>query len=138
MKYFNNPIHFGTEIVFCSLCKIRFLFADSQVRPDTKLGRRESNTLPLGLHPTPYYENVSIGQSRRLHACVRVNRVIASLDKIRQNVYITVRILEPKISVECVSDRPVGTFHDRTFHIWIFVNLKLNAFMTYHVLILYI
>ena len=58
MDYFKDPKYFGTEIVFFSLCKLHFLFADSHVLPDTKLGLRDSNTLPLGLHPTPYSEDV--------------------------------------------------------------------------------
>jgi len=115
MNYFNNHKYFGTEIVFCTLWKLHFLFADSHVLPDTKLGRRDSNTLTLGLHPTPYCEDVSIGHSRRLHACSRVNCVIVSLDKFRQNVNISVRVPERKISVKSISGRPVGVFNDCTF-----------------------
>ena len=130
MNYFNNHKYFGTEIVFCTLWKLHFLFADSHVLPDTKLGRRDSNTLTLGLHPTPYCEDVSIGHSRRLHACSRVNCVIVSLDKFRQNVYIAVRIRGRKKFEKSISDRPVNTFHDRTLHIKISAYMKLNAVIT--------
>ena len=99
MSYFNDPNYFGTEILFCSLCKLNFLFADSHMLPDTKLGRRDTKTLPLRLHPTSYYEDVNIGHARRCHICGRVNCVIVSLDKFRQNVYIAVRILESEKSV---------------------------------------
>jgi len=88
MNYFNDPKYFGTEVVLCSLCKLHFLFVDSLVLPDTKLGCRDTKTLPLGLHPTPYGEEFNIDHSRRRHACGPVNLVIVSLDKFRQNVYI--------------------------------------------------
>jgi len=115
----------------CPATFANFSFSsESYVLPDTKLGRCDSHTLPLGLHPTPYCEDVSIGHSRRCHACSRVNRVIVSLDKFRQNVNISVRVPERKISVQTISDRPLGTFHDRTFHIGIYANLKLNALIT--------
>ena len=110
INYFNNSTYFGTEIMFCSLCKLQFLFADSHVLPDTKLGLRDSNTLTLGLHPTPYFEEVSVGQSQRFHTCGRVNCVIVSLDKFRQNFDIAVRIFEREKSVQFICDRPVSTF----------------------------
>ena len=90
MNYFNDAKYFGTEIVFCSLCKLHFLFADSHVLPDKKLGLRDSNTLPLGLHPPTYGEHVGIGHSRRCNAFGRMNRVIISLHKFRQNFNISV------------------------------------------------
>ena len=93
MNYFNDPKYFGTEIMFRGFGKLHFLFADTHVLPDTNLSRRDSKTLPLGLLPTPYGEDVSIGHSRRRHACGRVKRVIVGLDKFRQNVYISVGIL---------------------------------------------
>jgi len=55
MNYFNDPKYFGTEIAFCSLSKLHFLIADSHVLPDTKHGRRDANTLPLGLHSTSHF-----------------------------------------------------------------------------------
>ena len=128
MNYFNIPKYFGAEIVFCGL--LHFLFADYHVLPDTKLGRRDSNTLSLGLHPTPYSEDVSIVHSRRRRACSLVNRVIVSLDKFRQNVYISVRISDRGKFEKSLSDRPLGTFHDGTFHIGIFENLELNVLIT--------
>ena len=94
MIYCNVPKYFGTEIVSCSLCKLHFLFADSHVLPDTKHRHSDSNTLTLGLHPTPNCEDVSNGHSRRRHACIRVDRVIVSFNKFRENVYTAVRILE--------------------------------------------
>ena len=130
MNYFNDPKYFGTEIVFRSFCKPHFLFADSHVVPDTKLGRLDSNTLSLGIHPTPYCEDVRIGHSRRRHTCSRVNCVIVGLDKFRQNGNIAVGISGCKIFEKSISDRPVSTFHDRTFHIRISANLKLNALIT--------
>ena len=130
MNYFKTPNYFGIGIVFCSLCKLHFLVDDSHVLPDTKLGRLDSNTPPLGLHPTPYCEEVSIGHTRRRHACSRVNRVIVSLDKFRQNGNISVLVPERKISIQSIPDRPMGTFHDRIFHIGISANLKLNALIT--------
>jgi hypothetical protein len=138
MNYFNDPKYFGTEIVFRSFCKPHFLFADSHVVPDTKLGRRDSTTLPLGLHPAPYCEDVSVGHSRRRHACSCLNCDIVSTDKFLQNVNIAVRILERKISEKSISDSPVSTFHDRTFNIGIFAKLILNALLTQHVLKMFI
>jgi hypothetical protein len=127
MNYINDPKYFGTAIVFCSLCKILFIFADSHVLPDTKLGRRDSNTQPLGLQQTPFFEAVCMGHTRRHHVCSRVSRVIVSLDQFRQNIYIFLRISERKIYSQSIYDRPVGTFHDRTFQIAISANLKQNA-----------
>ena len=71
-----------------------------------------------------------MGHSRRHHACGQVNRVIVGLDIFRQNVYISVGIFIRKVLVESISDRPVSTFHDRTFDIGIFPNLKLNTLVT--------
>jgi hypothetical protein len=130
MNYFNDSKNFGTEIVFRSLCKLHFVFADSHVQPDTKLWRRDKNTLSQGLHPTPYCEDVRIGHSRMWITCGRVNCVIVSLDKFRQNVNIYVSILVREKSVQSISDRIVSMFHDRIFHIGFFTNLKLNALIT--------
>ena len=115
MNYFKTPNYFGIGIVFCSLCKLHFLVDDSHVLPDTKLGRLDSNTPPLGLHPTPYCEEVSIGHTRRRHACSRVNRVIVSIDKFWHNVNISVRVPQRKISVQFISDR---LWHIPRPHIW--------------------
>jgi len=63
------------------------------------------------------------------HSC-RVDCVIVSLDKFRQDIYIAVGILERKISEKSTSDRPVSTFYELTFHDGISENLKLNALIT--------
>ena len=89
MNYFNDPKYFGTEIVFGGFGKLHFLFADTQVQPDTKLGCRDSNPQSPGFHPAPYCEDVSVGKSLRRHTSCRVDCVI-SLDKFRQNVYIPI------------------------------------------------
>ena len=97
MNYFNDPKYFRTEIVLCRLCKLLFYLPDSHVLPDTKRGLRDSNTLPFGLHPTPYGEDVIIRHWRRCHASDRVYRVIVNIDKLRQNVYISVCVFECEI-----------------------------------------
>jgi len=130
MNYFNDPKYFGTEIVFRCFCKPHFPFADNHVLPDTKIGCRDSNPLSLGLHPAPYCEDVIDGQSRRRHTSCRVDCAIVSLVNIRQDIYIAVCINVRKISERSISDRPVSTFYDRTFHIGISKNLKLNALIT--------
>jgi hypothetical protein len=79
------------------LGKLHFHFDGTHVLPDAKLGRCESNVLPLGLSPTPCGENVRIGYSRRRDAYCRVNRVIVGLDKFRQNVYISVGIYKCRV-----------------------------------------
>ena len=95
--------------------------------PYTKLGRRDSNTLALGLHPTPYCEDVTIGHSRRRHTCSRVNCVLVSLDKFQQKVYIAVGILVRKKIEKSITDRPVSTFYDRTFHIRFEIECPFNV-----------
>jgi hypothetical protein len=134
MNYFNDAKYFGNEIVFSDFSKNHFLFADSHVIPDSKLGCRDSNPLSPGLLPAPYCEVVSVGHSRRRHTSCRVDFVIISPAKFRQNIYIPVGIGDRKISEKSISDRPVSTFYDRTFHVGISVNLKLNALITYQVL----
>ena len=68
-----------------------------------------------------------IAMARMSDAWGRVNRVIVSLDKLRQNVYISVLISQWELFEKCISDLPVSSFHYRTFHIGSFANLKLNA-----------
>jgi len=51
MNYFDDPKYFGTEIVFGGLGKFHFLFADTHVLPDTKLGCRDSNPQSPGFIP---------------------------------------------------------------------------------------
>ena len=89
---------------------------------DAKLGRCESNATPLGLHPTPYVEDVLIGHSRSRHVCGRANRDIVGRDKFR-NIYISVGNFISKIFVEPVTDRPLSTFYDSTLHVGIFAHL---------------
>ena len=98
MNYFNDPKYFGTEIVFGGIGKFRFLFADTHVLPNRKLGCRDSNPLSPGLIFAPYCVVVSIGHSRRRHTSFRVDFVIISPDKFRQNIYIPVGIGDRKIS----------------------------------------
>jgi hypothetical protein len=130
MNYFNNPKYFGTEIVFRGFCKPHFLFADTKVLPDTKLGCCDSNPLYPCFHPAKYCEDVNVGHSRLRHTSFRVDCVIVSLDKFRQNVYIPVRIGERKISQTSISDRPVSTIYDRAFHVGISGNFKIYAHIT--------
>jgi len=118
MNYFKEPKYFGSEISFCSLCKIHFLFDDTHALPDTNLCCRVANTLNLGLDNKPYGEHVSMGQPRRFHASGRMNRVIVILDKFR-HVYISVRIFESEKFEKAISVRTVSTFHDLTLHIGI-------------------
>ena len=127
MNYFNDHKYFVTEIVFRSFSQTHFLFADTHVLPDTKLGCRESNPLYLNLRPTRYFKDVSVGHSRSYHTSCGVNCVNVRLDKFRQNIYIAVGILVRKISLKSIFERTVSTFYDRTFHIGISANLKLNA-----------
>ena len=116
--------------MFRDFSKNNFLFADSHVLPHTKLGFRDSNSLSPGLNPAPYCEDFSVGHSRRRHTSCRVDCVILSLDKFRLNVYIPVGNGERKISEKSITDRPVSTFYDLTFHVGISANLKLNALIT--------
>jgi hypothetical protein len=90
MNYFNDPKYFRTEIVFGGNCKFHFVFANTHVLPNTKLGSRDSNPQSPGFHPAPYCEDVSVGHSRRQHTSYRVDCVIVSLDKFRQKVYIPI------------------------------------------------
>jgi len=108
----------------CSLWTLHFLFVDSHVLPDTKHDRSDTNTLPVDLHPTIFCVDESIGHSRRRYACGRMNRVIVSLDKFRQNVYISVGIFICKILVQSISDYPMSMFHDRTFDFGMFAIWK--------------
>ena len=96
MSYSNDPKYFGTDIVFRGFCKLSFLFADTHLLPDRKLGCRDSKPLSPYLHPAPYCEDFSVGHSRRRHSSCRVDRVIVSFDKFRQNVYLPVGIGERK------------------------------------------
>jgi hypothetical protein len=97
MNYFKNPKYLGTEIVFRVLDKFHFLFSDTHVLRDTNLGCLDSNLLSPGFHPAPYCEDFSVGHSLRRHTICRVDCVIVSLDKFRQNVYIPLGIRECKI-----------------------------------------
>jgi len=90
MNYFNDQKYFGTEIVFGGLSKFHFLFADTHVLPDTKIGCCDSNLQSPGFHRALYCEDVSDGHSRRHHTSCRVGCAIISLDKFRQNVYIPI------------------------------------------------
>jgi len=130
MNCFNDPKYFGTEIVFRSFCKLHFLFADTHVLPDRKRVCRDSNPLSPGFNPAPYCKDVSVGHSRRRHTSCIVDCVIVSFDKFRQNVYTPVGIGERKISEKSISDRPLSTLYDHTFHVGISANLKLNALIT--------
>jgi len=84
MYYFKDPKYFGTEIVFGGLGKFHFLFPDTHVLPDTKLGFRDSNPQFPEFHPASYSEDVCVGHSRRRHTSC-VDCVIIILDKFRQN-----------------------------------------------------
>ena len=118
--------------------KLHFLFGETHVLPATNLGCRDSNPLSSGFHPAPYCEDVTVGHSRRRHSNCRVDCVIVSLDKFRQNVYITVGIAGSKIFERSISQCPVSTFYDRTFDVGIFANLKLTGLVTQHVLKMFI
>jgi hypothetical protein len=61
MNYFNDPKYFGTDIVFRCFSKPHFLFADTHVLSDTKIGCRDSNPQFPGFHPAPYCEEVIVG-----------------------------------------------------------------------------
>jgi len=50
VDFFSDPKYFFTKIVLGGNGKLHLPFADAQVLPDAKLGRRNSNTTPLGLH----------------------------------------------------------------------------------------
>ena len=88
MYYFNDRKYFGTKIVFSGFCKLHFLFSDTHMLPDTKLGCRDSNPQSPDFHPAPYCEDVSVGHSRRCPTSCPVDCVIVSPDKFRHNVYI--------------------------------------------------
>ena len=127
IDYFDDPKYICTKIVLGRFGKLHLLFADRHMKPDAELGRHDANSLPLGLHPTPYGEQFRFGHSRTLHHCSRVYRVIVGLAKFRRNVCISVGICICKLLVVSIAVHSTSMFHDGTFHVWIFAHLNQGA-----------
>ena len=125
--YCRDSNYLGAEIVHGGLCQTHLLFADAHVLSDAKLCCSNWNALSLDVHPKPYDENVSIGYSRRHYVYGRVSLVIVRLDKFSWKVSKSLVVLTSKIFVKHNADRPMTTFHERTFLVGILAHIKLDA-----------
>jgi len=125
---FADPENFGAKILLGSLGEHHLLFADAHVLPFAKRRRfRVANALPGRLHPLPFCWHYRFGDSRGRHVSRRVNRIVAGLDKFRQEIDISLCIFICKIFLETTANCAMHAFYDCTFQVGVPTHLKLNA-----------